>query len=68
MKVGDLVIFVDGNTDVSPGLILETDNVPAEGFGAITDEVAPAALVMFDDCQEWCFFEYLVPIDEVGRY
>ena len=66
MKVGDLVVFVDGIIDGSPGLILETDNVPTEGL--ITDEVVPAALVMFDNCQEWCLFEYLVPIDEAGRY
>ena len=65
MKVGDLVMFCDGFTDVKPVLVIETAIDCASGYGAVEMEDIEVALVMNDVGQHWVPFENLVEIDEV---
>ena len=63
MKVGDLVMFCDGFTDVEPVLVIETAIDCASGYGAIEMEDIEVALVMNDAGQHWVPVDYLVEME-----
>ena len=57
MKVGDLVIYCDGFTDVEPVLLI--------GLCDPESDTEDEALVMNEHGQHWVLLANLAPIDEV---